>query len=54
MDLNIIIRTLIAINGKLYLQVGGAIVEDSDPEAEYEETWHKARPILEAIGAKGF
>lgn len=51
-DLNIIIRTLIATEGKLYFQVGGAIVADSDPDKEYEETWHKAKPVLDAIGCK--
>jgi len=28
---------------RLYLQVGGGIVADSDPQREYEETLHKAR-----------
>ncbi len=49
-DLNIIIRTMIATGGKLYLQVGGAIVADSEPEKEYEETWQKAGPILDSLG----
>jgi anthranilate/para-aminobenzoate synthase component I len=31
--------------------VGGGIVWDSDPEAEVEESWTKARPLLAAIGA---
>jgi anthranilate/para-aminobenzoate synthase component I len=26
-------------------------VWDSDPETEIEESWTKARPLLEAIGA---
>ena len=52
-DLNIIIRTLIAAKEKLYLQVGGAIVADSEPEKEYEETWQKAMPVLEAVGWDG-
>ena len=51
-DFNIIIRTLIASKGKMYLQVGGAIVADSDPEAEYEETWHKAMSVLGGIGGE--
>ena len=51
-DLNIIIRTIIASEGKMYLQAGGAIVADSDPEAEYEETWHKAMSVLEGIGGQ--
>jgi anthranilate/para-aminobenzoate synthase component I len=27
-------------------------VWDSDPEAEVEESWTKARPLLEAIGSR--
>jgi anthranilate/para-aminobenzoate synthase component I len=32
--------------------VGGGIVWDSDPTAEIEESWTKARPLLEAIGSR--
>ena len=35
--------------GKAYFQVGGGIVYDSEPEAEYEETLHKARALIEAL-----
>ena len=31
--------------------MGGGIVWDSEPDAEIEESWTKARPLLEAIGA---
>ncbi len=51
MDLNIVIRTLILQNGRVYGQFGGGIVADSDPQMEYEETLHKARGVLEALGA---
>lgn len=49
MDLNIIIRTILKIGNKLYLQAGAGIVADSDPEREYNETLHKARALIEAI-----
>ena len=51
MDTNIVIRTFLAKAGKLYFQVGGGIVADSDPEAEYQETLDKARALIEACGA---
>ncbi len=38
MDLNIAIRTAFISGGKVYFSVGGGIVADSDPEAEYDET----------------
>jgi anthranilate/para-aminobenzoate synthase component I len=31
---------------------GGAIVWDSDPVAERDEAWRKARPFLDALGAE--
>ena len=49
MDLNIAIRTLIHKGEDLYFQVGGGIVYDSDPQAEYEETLHKAASMREAL-----
>ena len=42
MDTNILIRTFTAGRGWLQFPVGGGIVADSDPAAEYEETLHKA------------
>jgi len=50
MDTSIVIRTLIFHKGRLYFSVGGGIVYDSDPEKEYDETLHKAKALLEAIG----
>ncbi|MCK5733892.1 MAG: chorismate-binding protein, partial [Candidatus Latescibacteria bacterium] len=29
----------------------GGIVADSDPEEEYEETLHKGRALMEALGS---
>ena len=34
----------------IHLWVGGGVVWDSDPEAEIEESWVKARPLLAAVG----
>jgi len=51
-DLNIVIRTFIIKDKKVYFQVGGGIVYDSDPEKEYEETLHKARALMQALGLK--
>ncbi|MBU0761491.1 MAG: anthranilate synthase component I family protein [Candidatus Altiarchaeota archaeon] len=49
MDLNIIIRTLIVKDGRGYIQVGGGIVADSNPEREYQETFEKAYALFEAV-----
>ena len=49
-DLNIVIRTMIIKGERVYLQVGGGIVADSSPEAEYQETLDKARALLNALG----
>ena len=32
-----------------YVQAGGGIVADSVPAEEYQETWHKASALLQAI-----
>ncbi len=50
MDFNILIRTILKKNNMLYFGVGGGIVADSEPEAEYAETLVKARAMLQAIG----
>ena len=49
LDLNIVIRTILVKDGKAYFQVGGAVVYDSDPEAEYVETLDKARALIQAL-----
>jgi para-aminobenzoate synthetase component 1 len=51
MDLALTIRTFAVVDGRIHLWVGGGIVWDSDPAAEVEESWVKARPLLAAIGA---
>jgi para-aminobenzoate synthetase component 1 len=50
-DLALTIRTFALGEGRVHLWVGGGVVWDSDPGAEVEESWTKARPLLEAIGA---
>jgi para-aminobenzoate synthetase component 1 len=47
--LNIAIRTIIITNQKAFAQVGGGIVADSDPKAEWNETITKARALLAGI-----
>jgi para-aminobenzoate synthetase component 1 len=51
LDLALTIRTFAITGGRIHLWVGGGIVWDSDPAAEIEESWVKARPLLDAIGA---
>jgi para-aminobenzoate synthetase component 1 len=51
LDLSLTIRTFAIAEGRIHLWVGGGIVWDSDPEAEIEESWTKAGPLLAAIGA---
>jgi para-aminobenzoate synthetase component 1 len=49
MDINILIRTFTVGRGWIQFPVGGGIVADSVPEHEYEETWHKADGLLQAL-----
>jgi para-aminobenzoate synthetase component I len=49
MDSNLLIRTFTQGKGWLSFSVGGGIIADSDPEREYDETWHKAEGLLRAI-----
>ena len=49
MDTNILIRTFTLGRGWVQFPVGGGIVADSDPAAEYEETLHKAAGLLRAL-----
>jgi para-aminobenzoate synthetase component 1 len=48
---NIAIRTVVCDGNAAHVQVGGGIVADSDPQAEYQETLDKARALMEAIAA---
>jgi para-aminobenzoate synthetase component 1 len=51
LDLNVVIRTLIVRDGRCVFNVGGAVVADSDPAQEYEETMDKARALRAALAA---
>ncbi len=48
MDMCIALRTAVVQDHKLYIQAGGGVVYDSDPEAEYQETMHKSNAIRRA------
>ncbi|MDF1670879.1 MAG: anthranilate synthase component I [Roseovarius sp.] len=48
MDVCIALRTAVVKNDNLYIQAGGGVVYDSDPEAEYMETVHKSNAIRRA------
>jgi anthranilate synthase component 1 len=48
MDTCIALRTAIVKDGTMYVQAGGGVVADSDPEAEYQETCNKARALIRA------
>ena len=48
MDVAIAIRTAVLKDGKLHVQAAAGIVADSDPRAEWQETQHKARALLQA------
>jgi anthranilate synthase component 1 len=47
-DTCIVLRTAVFKDGVMYVQAGGGIVADSDPDAEYDETLHKARALRRA------
>lgn len=53
MDLNILIRTFLQRDQHLYVRAGAGIVADSDPARELQETRHKARGLLRALGLAG-
>ena len=48
MDMCIALRTAVLQDEKLYIQAGGGVVFDSDPEAEFQETVHKSNAIRKA------
>ena len=47
-DTCIVLRTACFKDGMMYVQAGGGVVADSDPDAEYDETLHKARALRRA------
>ena len=48
MDTCITLRTAIVKDNKMYVQAGGGIVADSNPEDEYQETVNKAKALFKA------
>ncbi len=49
LDACITIRTLLVKDGMAYVQAGGGIVADSNPEAEFEETMSKSNAVRRAV-----
>ena len=52
-DSSILIRSFVWRRGWVQCRVGGGIVAQSDPAAEYEETLHKAEGMLRALHQSG-
>ena len=48
MDTCIALRTALVKDGTMYVQAGGGVVADSDPETEYQESCNKARALIRA------
>jgi para-aminobenzoate synthetase component 1 len=53
MDTNIVIRTCLIDGDRISFQVGGGIVADSDPQAEWQESLTKARALIETLRGGG-
>jgi anthranilate synthase component 1 len=51
MDMAIAIRTAVLHDGTAYVQAGGGLVADSDPELEQQECENKAAAVLRAVAA---
>ncbi|WP_108023179.1 anthranilate synthase component I [Melghirimyces profundicolus] len=49
LDTCITIRTIHFREGSAWIQAGGGVVADSDPEREYEESRNKARGLIRAL-----
>ena len=49
MDTCIAIRTMLLKDGKAYVQAGGGIVYDSEPDYEFRETVNKAKALFRAV-----
>jgi len=48
MDTCIVLRTAVVKDGVMYVQAGGGVVADSDPEAEFQESVNKAKALTTA------
>jgi anthranilate synthase component 1 len=53
MDICIALRTAVVKDGTLYIQAGGGVVWDSDPEAEFQESVNKAKALTQAARDAG-
>ena len=53
MDFCIALRTAVLKDDKLFIQAGGGVVFDSDPEAEYQETVNKSQALRRAAEDAG-
>jgi anthranilate synthase component 1 len=49
----IAIRTAVVRDGIAYVQAGGGVVADSDPQAEEAESRNKAAAVLRAVAVAG-
>ncbi len=52
MDTNIVIRTLLIDGERISFQVGGGIVADSDPQAEWQESLTKAKALIQTLAGR--
>jgi anthranilate synthase component 1 len=53
MDICIALRTGVVKDGTLYIQAGGGVVFDSDPEAEFQESVSKSKALTQAARDAG-
>jgi anthranilate synthase component 1 len=53
LDVAIAIRTAVVRDGIAYVQAGGGVVADSDPQAEEAESRNKAAAVLRAVAVAG-
>jgi len=53
MDICIALRTAITKDETLFVQAGGGVVYDSDPEAEFQETVNKSKALFQAAADAG-
>jgi anthranilate synthase component 1 len=49
MDMAIAIRTALICDGRAFVQAGGGVVSDSDPQYEFTESVNKALAVLRAV-----
>jgi para-aminobenzoate synthetase component I len=49
MDFNVMIRTMFLNQEQITFHVGGGIVADSKPQDEWQETWDKAKPLMDTL-----